>query len=777
MSVVRLPARCCASMSALSVIPAEITGLRCRPLIKSLRGRRRYFPCVGGISAAREPPLLAWSSRKSFFGGSSSRATTGKVLAGESVEVAMRSSNSAFPAQTSSSPMLVPLTCRSGTGLCNSMTGYCARETTWLRGTATCAIPPRNAGKVAMEMSGGGGGGGCETAQVAVDDVASNQQSERRRASSRQRGAGGGDGRGRGGGGGGGGVRGGGGAIGGSVDSTSSREDVRAIRLKKVEELRAEGVDPFAYNFARTHLAAELQDKYRDLDNAAEAAGETDHVAVAGRIVARRVFGKLAFLTIKDDSGTIQLYCEKQRLDDSAAGPDAFARIKGVLDVGDIIGAQGTLKRTEKGELSVVIKQYKLLTKSLLPLPDKWHGLTDVEKRYRQRYVDLIVNPGVADVFRTRAKITSVLRKFLEERGFLEIETPVLQGSAGGADARPFITHHNALGRDMYLRIATELHLKRMVVGGFERVFEIGRIFRNEGISTRHNPEFTSVEVYQAYADYFDMMDLTEEVVRSCALAACGGLDITYQGVQIDLSIPWRRATMHDLVREVTGVDFSAFGDDDVALARSAAAQALGRSTSTSVSALFADCPSVGHVLNELFEQAVEQTLIQPTFVLDHPIEISPLAKPHRSRRGVVERFELFIYGREMANAFSELTDPIDQRRRLERQVLAHNQKVVEAAEKAKSKAGEMGEEEERGSEDGKKKDGGREGMQEEEKKEEEEEEDAYEVKMDDDFVTALEYGMPPTAGMGLGIDRLVMLLTDSASIRDVIAFPILKVP
>jgi lysyl-tRNA synthetase class 2 len=358
-----------------------------------------------------------------------------------------------------------------------------------------------------------------------------------------------------------------------------------------------------------------------------------------------------------------------------------------------------------------------MLTKSLLPLPDKWHGLTDTEKRYRQRYVDLIVNPEVRETFRRRAKITAGIRRYLEEQGFIEIETPVLQSEAGGADARPFITYHNTLEMDLYLRIATELPLKRMIVGGFEKVFELGRIFRNEGVSTRHNPEFTSVEVYQAYADYHDMMQLTEGIITTVAQEVLGTLQITYQGEAIDLTPPWRRVTMHELVQEKTGLDFNQFKtlEDAKTAAQKVGIQGLE------------GCQSLGKLLNECFEQKVEETLIQPTFVLDYPVEISPLAKPHREKPGLVERFELFIVGRETANSFSELTDPIDQRVRLE----------LQAARKA---AGDL---------------------------------EAQGV--DEDFLTALEYGMPPTGGLGIGIDRLVMLLTDCASIRDAIAFPLLK--
>ncbi|NER79309.1 MAG: lysine--tRNA ligase [Leptolyngbya sp. SIO1D8] len=497
--------------------------------------------------------------------------------------------------------------------------------------------------------------------------------------------------------------------------SASTLEEIRAARLQKVVQLTESGLNPFAYRWEKTHEAADLQSKYQDLADGEEV---QDEVAIAGRILARRVFGKLAFFSVQDESGTIQLYLDKKTIREGMPeNAEAFSQLKQLTDVGDFIGVQGTIKRTEKGELSVKVQKYVLLTKALLPLPDKWHGLTDIEKRYRQRYVDLIVNPEVRETFRKRALITSGIRRFFEDRGFLEIETPVLQGEAGGAEARPFVTYHNTLDMELYLRIATELHLKRLIVGGFEKVFEIGRIFRNEGISTRHNPEFTTIEFYQAYADYHDFMTLTEELISSLALSVLGTMQITYQGQAIDLTPPWRRVSMHDVVKDHTGLDFHEFKTLEAA---KVAASALGVHNLDS-------CDSLGRLLNEVFEQKVEETLIQPTFLMEHPVEISPLSKPHRSKPGVVERFELFMIGRETANGFSELTDPIDQRHRFEAQ----------AARKA---AGDL-----------------------------------EATGVDEDFLTALEYGMPPTCGEGIGIDRLVMLLTDSASIRDVIAFPLLK--
>ncbi|GJP49814.1 hypothetical protein CLOM_g8981 [Closterium sp. NIES-68] len=603
----------------------------------------------------------------------------------------------------------------------------------------------------------------------------------------------------------------------GDGENFSSKEAVRGLRVAKVESLRAEGRNPFAYTFPRTHRAEQLQERYRELGSGEHAEGG-EVVAVAGRVVARRVMGKLAFLTLRDEETSIQLYCEKATMEGAEEG--SFAFLKSTLDVGDIVGATGTIKRTERGELSVVVQGVQLLTKSLLPLPDKWHGLADVEIRYRQRYLDMIVNPSVASVFRARAKVIKAIRQHMEDNGFVEIETPVLQGEAGGAEARPFVTHHNALQQDMFLRIATELHLKRMLVGGFDRVYEIGRIFRNEGISTRHNPEFTSIELYQSYADYHDMMSLCEAMVEGAVTALHGATTVPYQGTPIHWCRPWRRAPMDSLVLQATGLDFLSpplahdlagakeaaikavreaglKGDGGAneadAAAAAAAAAADGGAAADGAATVGGDAGnqaeetaggaaargrinrkavagavrkiegagSVGAVLNCVFEAVVESTLVQPTFVTDHPVEVSPLAKPHRSRPGLTERFELFVYGRELANAFSELTDPLDQRARLEEQVRKHAGKLASAESAAAAAAG------------GDKQGQGAKGKGGEE--EEEEDEEAYEVRLDEDFLTALEYGMPPTAGMGIGIDRLVMFLTDSPSIRDVIAFPVLR--
>ncbi|MEO0927648.1 MAG: lysine--tRNA ligase [Cyanobacteria bacterium J06643_13] len=496
----------------------------------------------------------------------------------------------------------------------------------------------------------------------------------------------------------------------------SNLDQIRATRIEKVAQIKELGLNPYAYKWESTHHAVELQEKYAELP-----AGEEieDAVAIAGRILARKIFGKLAFFELQDETGKIQLYLEKKRINSTMSEDlvGAFNHLKKLSDMGDILGVKGTLKRTEKGELSVYVSEYQILTKSLLPLPDKWHGLTDTEKRYRQRYVDLIVNPQVRQAFRIRAKISAAIRRYLETRDFLEIETPVLQSEAGGAEARPFITYHNTLEMPLYLRIATELHLKRLIVGGFERVFEMGRIFRNEGVSTRHNPEFTSIEIYQAYADYHDMMALTETMISDVSQEVLGTTKVSYQGEAIDLTPPWRRVTMHEVVQDATGVDFAQYDDFD-------SAKTAAKDAGIEVPA---DCQTIGKLLNEAFEQKVETTLIQPTFVTDYPVEISPLAKPHRDKPGLVERFELFMVGRETANSFSELTDPLDQRARLE-------------AQAAKKAAGDL---------------------------------EANDI--DEDFLAALEYGMPPTGGLGIGIDRLVMLLTDSPSIRDVIAFPLLK--
>ena len=493
--------------------------------------------------------------------------------------------------------------------------------------------------------------------------------------------------------------------------------DLRETRLEKAKALQNLGKCPYQVRFVVSHRSADLQSEHSDLPKGEE---RDSKVSLAGRVMARRVMGKLAFFKLSDATGTIQLYIEKASLDKKASDENTisiFQQLIDFVDTGDWIGVTGILKRTDRGELSIKVFTWEMLSKSLQPLPDKWHGLSDIEKRYRQRYLDLIISPESRETFRRRALIVRGIRRWLDERGFLEIETPVLTSEAGGAEARPFITHHNTLDIPLYLRIATELHLKRLVVGGFERVYELGRIFRNEGVSTKHNPEFTSVEVYQAFADYLDMMKLTEELISSICFDIFGTTKIVYQKKDIDLTPPWRRISMHEIVEEYTGINFNNF--TDISMARKAMIEA-GLNVPEKAN-------TIGRLLNETFEQVVEEKLDQPTFILDYPIEISPLARKHRTKEDLVERFELFVVGRETANAFSELIDPIDQRSRLEMQ-------------QARRQAGDL-----------------------------------EANNLDEDFVNALEVGMPPTGGLGIGIDRLVMLFTDSSSIRDVIAFPLLR--
>jgi lysyl-tRNA synthetase class 2 len=485
------------------------------------------------------------------------------------------------------------------------------------------------------------------------------------------------------------------------IDETRLRQE----RLRKLAQLKEEGINPYPYKYERTHLASDLKKIYEELPNDTET---EDVVRVCGRVLNER--NTWMFVDLYDQSGKIQLFNHKSSL------PEADLKRLRLLDKGDFIGAQGTIRRTKQGELSVKVTSYEVLGKSLQPLPDSWDGFTDVEARYRHRYVDMIMNPSVRDTMRKRSVAVRALRKFLDDRDFLEIETPVFQVEAGGADARPFVTHHNTLDIDLYLRIATELHLKRLIVGGFERVYEIGRIFRNEGISTRHNPEFTMLEMYQAYGDYNQLMDFTEEMLGYVAEATAGSKKVTYQGTEIDFASPWRRISMTDAVKQACGVDFNTI--ETLEAAKEAAKK---------VGVHLKNEDSRGAILNTIFEEKVEATLIQPTFIIDYPVEISPLTKAHRSKPGLVERFELFAFGRELGNGYSELNDPIDQKSRLEEQA-------------AKKAAGN---------------------------------EEAQ--PMDLDFILAMEYGMPPTMGIGIGIDRLVMFLTDSASIRDVIAFPTMK--
>ena len=493
--------------------------------------------------------------------------------------------------------------------------------------------------------------------------------------------------------------------------------DIRESRLLKVNSLVKKGFSPYAESFKITHSTKFLNEKFGYLDRGQE---YDLAVSIAGRVLAKRVMGKIAFFTINDQEGQIQLYLDKKIVNQNQENQKilTFEDLKEIVDIGDWIGVYGTIKKTNKGELSIKVIKWEMLSKSLQPLPDKWHGLTDIEKRYRQRYLDLIVNPKSKKVFKTRAKCISFLRRWLDDRNFLEIETPILQSEAGGAEARPFMTHHNTLDIPLFLRIATELHLKRMVVGGFDKVYELGRIFRNEGISTKHNPEFTSVEIYQAFSNYIDMMNLTESMIKDLIEDVCGSLVINYQDNEIDFSKPWKRISMKNIVKEYTGIDFDSY-DGDFKTAKQAV-EAINVEISSKIN-------SIGRLLNEVFEQKVESKLLEPTFVVDYPIEISPLARPHDDKKEMVQRFELFIVGRELANAFSELIDPVDQRERLELQQSLRDQGDLEAH------------------------------------------------SVDEDFLSALEIGMPPTGGLGIGIDRLIMLITNSPSIRDVIPFPLLK--
>ncbi len=492
--------------------------------------------------------------------------------------------------------------------------------------------------------------------------------------------------------------------------------EFRDARLSKAQILMSKGFNPYSESFKVTHSTKYLNDKFSYLKSGEEF--DID-VSIAGRVLAKRVLGKIAFFSINDQEGSIQLYLEKLIIDsDNNNKKLCFEDLKELVDIGDWIGVHGSIKKTNKGELSIKVLRWEMLSKALKPLPDKWHGLTDIEKRYRQRYLDLIVNPRSKDVFKTRAFCISLIRRWLDERSFLEIETPILQSEAGGAEARPFITHHNTLDIPLYLRIATELHLKRMVVGGFEKVYELGRIFRNEGISTKHNPEFTSVEIYQAYSNYVDMMQLTEELMSYIVQTICKTLKINYQGEQINFAEPWEKISMKDSVKKFTGIDFDSFNGDF-----NKAKEVLLKENIQIPSKI----NTLGMLLNEIFEQKVESNLIQPTFIFDYPIEISPLARRHNNNKDFVQRFELFIAGREIANAFSELIDPLDQRKRLELQQSLRDAGDLEAH------------------------------------------------CIDEDFLQALEIGMPPTGGLGIGIDRLIMLITNSPSIRDVIPFPLLK--
>ena len=480
--------------------------------------------------------------------------------------------------------------------------------------------------------------------------------------------------------------------------------EILRIRREKLAALQAAGADPFHQTkFVVSHHAQEIKDQFEQL--------EGKEVSVAGRLMSKRGMGKVSFCDLQDKSGRIQLYAKRDDM-----GEEPYSWFK-KYDIGDIVGVKGQVFRTQRGEMSVRALEVTLLSKSLLPLPEKFHGLTDRETRYRQRYVDLIVNPEVRRNFEVRSKFIKYLRNYLDSRGYMEVETPVLNTISGGATARPFITHHNTLDIDMYMRIATELPLKRLIVGGMERVYEVGRIFRNEGMDPKHNPEFTSVELYEAYADFNDMMDLFEELLSGAAKEILGTYQLSWQGEEIDLTPGWPRLTMADAVKQYVGVDFMAIDSDEAAVA---AAKAAGVDMDGVE-------PTWGHALYETFDQKVESKLIQPTFITMHPVDVSPLAKRSPKDPRLTERFELFICRSEMGNAFSELNDPIDQRQRF--------LKEVEARDKGDDEAG----------------------------------------MMDEDVLTALEYGMPPTGGLGIGIDRCVMLLTGNDTIREVILFPTMK--
>lgn len=485
---------------------------------------------------------------------------------------------------------------------------------------------------------------------------------------------------------------------------TVVEDDPIEVRRAKREALLEAGKNPYGHAFSYSHHIAELDEAYAKLED-----GESteDRVEIAGRVMAKRVQGKIVFMELLDSTGRIQLFCRI-----NALGEEAFAELKD-LDVGDWIGVTGLMMRTRRGQLSVAVDSFELLSKSLRPLPEKFHGLADKETRYRQRYVDLVVNPEVRDTFFKRSMIVSAIRRYMDAQGFFEVETPIFHPIMGGANAKPFVSHFNALDRDYFLRIATELPLKRLLVGGFEKVYEIGRMFRNEGMDPYHNPEFTTMEAYQAFSDLEGMMELTQGFVQAAAMEACGTLQVTYQGHEIDLSGEWRRATMIELIEEASGekVSFDMTREELVAVAERHGSH-------------IEDAWGKGKIIAEIFEATAEEKIVQPTFVTEHPLEVSPLAKKKQGDENVTERFELFICGHEYANAFNELNDPVDQADRF----------------RAQLEAKDLGDDEAMG--------------------------------FDADYIRALEYGMPPAGGVGIGIDRLVMLLTDSATIRDVLLFP-----
>lgn len=479
--------------------------------------------------------------------------------------------------------------------------------------------------------------------------------------------------------------------------------DLREARLAKLQKLRSSGIDPYgAEKFVPSHRARDILGAFSQL--------EGTEASVAGRLMSLRLHGKAAFADLRDSTGKIQLMARRDVMGEEQY--DAFID----LDAGDIVGARGKIFRTRRGEITVEVASFRLLAKCLRPLPEKWHGLRDVDLRYRMRYLDLIMNPEVAEAFLLRSRIVASIRRFLDARGFIEVETPSMQAIAGGATARPFVTHHNALDMDLYLRIALELYLKRLIVGGFEKVYEIGKVFRNEGVSTKHNPEFTMLEAYQAYADYEDMMNLTEELVSTVAAECLGTTTIDYQGRSIDLSPPWPRLLLAEAIKDAAGVDIAEIRSDDDA-----------RKVASRLGLKMEKPPSPGGVIDKIIETKIEPEMISPAFLVDYPVELSPLAKRRKDDPSMVYRFEAFAGGREIANAFSELNDPIDQRERFLAQ-LRERQKGDEEAH-----------------------------------------------AMDEDYLVALEYGMPPTGGLGIGVDRLVMLLTNSTSIRDVILFPLMR--
>jgi lysyl-tRNA synthetase, class II len=485
--------------------------------------------------------------------------------------------------------------------------------------------------------------------------------------------------------------------------------DQLIVRREKMQALRNMGIDPFGKRFEQSHQTEELLKNYGEIEKE-ELEEKNISVSIAGRIMTKRGKGKAGFAHIQDLTGQIQIYVRKDNVGDEAY------EIFDSLDLGDIVGVSGVLFKTKVGELSIKVQEFVILTKALRPLPDKFHGLKDVEQRYRQRYLDLIMSEDSKKTFVTRSRIIKSMRNYLDSHGYLEVETPMMHSIAGGAAARPFITHHNALDMELYMRIAIELHLKRLIVGGLEKVYEIGRVFRNEGVSTRHNPEFTMIELYEAYADYRDIMSLTENLIAHIAEEVLGTTSIQYGEYEVDLKPEWKRLHMVDAIKEYTGVDFWKEMSAEEA-------KALAKEHGVEIT----EHMLYGHIVNEFFEQKVEEKLIQPTFIYGHPVEISPLAKKNDEDPRFTDRFELFIVAREHANAFTELNDPIDQRERFEAQLKEREQGNDEAHE------------------------------------------------MDADFVEALEYGMPPTGGLGIGIDRLVMLLTNSPSIRDVLLFPLMR--